>query len=257
MAEPATKRTKSESEAKGSQGPNAVVSRDDWLVARKALLNEEKAAFRARLALAAKRQALPWVKIPDYQFQGPSGPVNISELFGDANDLVVYHVMQGETEEEACQLCCFWMDGFNGTLHHLKPRVNVVGVAAAPYARLAQLKKVKGWDIEIYSAQGSTFNHDFAVEFTEAEQKSNEKIYNYGHSTWSWCDQAPGLSVFHRENGEVYHTYSTYGPGLSEINVVFSVLDIIPAGRNEGGGNSMYWIKHKEQYGQPEKEKAE
>jgi len=163
----------------------------------------------------------------------------------------VYHMMQGITEQEACQLCCFWIDGFNGALPHLAPRVSVVGVAAAPYESLAKLKHTKAWDVDLYSAQGSTFNHDFAVEFTEAERESGDKLYNYGNSAWGWCDQAPGLSIFHKENGQVYHTYSTYGPGLSELNVVFSVLDVLPEGRDEDGGRSMHWVKHKEHYGLP------
>jgi len=144
------------------------------------------------------------------------------------------------------------MDGFNGSLPHLKPRVSVVGIAAAPYEALAKLKQTKAWDVELYSAQGNTFNHDFGVEFTDEEQKSGEKLYNYGAAKWGWCSQAPGLSVFHKHNGEVFHTYSTFGPGLSELNVVFSVLDVIPEGRDETGGRSMFWVKHKEKYGQPE-----
>jgi predicted dithiol-disulfide oxidoreductase (DUF899 family) len=39
-----------------------IVSRDEWLAARKAHLRNEKALTRMRDLVAAERRALPWVK---------------------------------------------------------------------------------------------------------------------------------------------------------------------------------------------------
>ena len=61
-----------------------IATREDWLDARKALLEEEKAFQKARDALAAKRRALPWVAVEtDYRFRGPEGEMSLRDLFGD------------------------------------------------------------------------------------------------------------------------------------------------------------------------------
>jgi len=255
MTEPEPKRSKVDGENK--QDAHPVVSQAEWHKARMELLVEEKAITRARKVVAAKRQAMPWVKVQDYHFHGPTGAVRLSELFGDSNNLVVQHIMQGVTEKDACPMCCFWVDGLNGSLPHLSPRTAVVGVAAAPFEALTKLKQTKGWDVPLYSSHGSTFNHDFLVEFTEEERAAGQKVYNYKSAEWGWCDQAPGISVFTKRDGQVYHTYSTYGPGLAELNVAFGVCDILPEGRNEEAGGHMYWIRHKEKYGLPPEEDAQ
>ena len=53
-----------------------VVSREDWLAARKELLAEEKEMTRQRDRLNARRRRLPMVEIEkDYRFTGPEGGV--------------------------------------------------------------------------------------------------------------------------------------------------------------------------------------
>jgi predicted dithiol-disulfide oxidoreductase (DUF899 family) len=62
-----------------------VVSQEEWLAARNALLIKEKAATRARDALNAERRRLPMVRIEkDYVFEGPDGKVSLLDLFEDA-----------------------------------------------------------------------------------------------------------------------------------------------------------------------------
>ena len=62
----------------------------------------------------------------------------------------------------------------------------------------------------------------------------------------------PGISVFIRNpsNGKVYHSYSTFAAGLSELNIMFNFLDILPEGRAEKDvdNEEMWWVKHKEEY---------
>jgi predicted dithiol-disulfide oxidoreductase (DUF899 family) len=71
-----------------------VVSRDEWLVARKDLLVQEKAATRARDALNAQRRRLPMVEIEkDYAFEGPDGKASLLDLFEGRRQLIVDHFM--------------------------------------------------------------------------------------------------------------------------------------------------------------------
>jgi predicted dithiol-disulfide oxidoreductase (DUF899 family) len=71
-----------------------VVSRDEWLVARKELLVQEKAATRARDALNAQRRRLPMVEIEkDYVFEGPDGKASLLDLFEGRRQLIVDHFM--------------------------------------------------------------------------------------------------------------------------------------------------------------------
>src|SRR5581483_7483355 len=115
-----------------------VVSREDWLAARRALLAREKAFTRMRDALTAERQALPWVKVDkSYVFAGPSGPETLSDLFEGRSQLVVKHFMFGPDWEDGCVGCSFEMDSISGTLVHLRHHdVSFVAVARAPFAKL-------------------------------------------------------------------------------------------------------------------------
>jgi predicted dithiol-disulfide oxidoreductase (DUF899 family) len=58
-----------------------VVSRDEWLAARRALLAEEKEFTRQRDALNTERRKLPMVEIDrEYIFQGPDGQASLLDL---------------------------------------------------------------------------------------------------------------------------------------------------------------------------------
>lgn len=90
---------------------NEVVNEEEWLVARKQLLLEEKAFQVKRDELAAKRQALPWRKVEqEYVFTGESGERSLGYLFGDSSQLVVYHFMFHPDWDAGCKSCSFWAD---------------------------------------------------------------------------------------------------------------------------------------------------
>ncbi len=56
-----------------------------------------------------------------------------------------------------------------------------------------------------------------------------------------------GFSVFRMEDdGRIYHTYSTYSAGLSELHTALKLFDILPDGRNEV--ENLDWVKHLEDY---------
>ena len=65
-----------------------------------------------------------------------------------------------------------------------------------------------------FSSYGSDFNYDFHVSFTKEELAKGKVDYNYGKAEELQKGELPGLSVFYKdENGNVFHTYSTYARG--------------------------------------------
>jgi len=222
-----------------------------WLAASMELLEQEKKFSKERARLAEQRRQLPAYAISkEYIFEAAesNAQVPFRKLFGDNNQLIVYHFMFDESWEKACQSCSFFVDGFDAVLPHLKPRASMVAVAHATAGKLKSLAEWKKWsNMPLYSSHNSSFNFDFQVSFA-AEQP--DKTYNFNR-TWPYGKHAPGISVFQlREDGKIYHTYSTFAAGLAEFQTVFSLLDITPEGRKEKGGNShnMFWLKHKEEY---------
>src|ERR1700752_1616073 len=100
-----------------------IVSRDEWLGARKELLAREKELTRLRDQLAAKRPALPWGKIEKpYAFDGPDGKETLADLFGGRSQLIIKHFMLGPGWSEGCVGCSFELDHIDGILVHLERR---------------------------------------------------------------------------------------------------------------------------------------
>ena len=140
---------------------HAVVTREEWLAARKALLAEEKAFTQARDALSARRRALPWVRIDKpYRFQGSEGELALADLFGSRRQLIVQHFMFGPDWEKPCKSCSFWADGFNGVVAHLAQRDTAfVAVSRAPAEKLEDRKRRMGWTFPWLSDE-SDFSYD-------------------------------------------------------------------------------------------------
>jgi predicted dithiol-disulfide oxidoreductase (DUF899 family) len=230
--------------------PHAIVSQDEWLTARKALLAREKEFTRARDVLSTERRALPWVKIDKaYVFEGPQGRETLSDLFGGKSQLIIYHFMLGPGWVQGCPSCSYLADHFDGANIHLAQRdVSFVVVARAPYAEIEAYKKRMGWNFKWVSSYGSDFNHDFHVSFTPEEKASGKVEYNYAKGEFP-SEEAPGLSTFIKDNGAVYHTYSTYGRGLDMFIGAYHFLDVAPKGRDEAGLPwSMAWVKRHDEY---------
>jgi predicted dithiol-disulfide oxidoreductase (DUF899 family) len=228
-----------------------VVSQADWLTARKALLSKEKSFTRLRDELAAERRALPWMKVEEnYAFTGANGEVQLSELFAGRSQLIVYHFMFHPDWEAGCKSCSFWADSFNDIIVHLNQRdVSMAAVSRAPYPQLAAFKRRMGWTFEWVSSTGTTFNHDFAVSFTPQQLEQGGNNYNFGTRRFAG-PEAPGLSVFAKDGGAIYRTYSCYARGLDAFNGAYQLLDVVPKGRDEGGlSYPMAWVRLHDQYG--------
>lgn len=231
---------------------NRVVSRDEWLAARKQLLAKEKELTRLRDELSVERRALPWVKVEKaYLFDTPEGKKTLADLFEGRSQLIVQHFMFAPDWGEGCVGCSFGADHVDAAYMHLKHHdVTYVAVARAPLAKLDAYWKRMGWRFSFASSYGSDFNYDFHVSFTKDDLAKGKIYYNY-EPTDPFMEDLPGASVFYKdENGEVYHTYSSYARGGEEVLGAYMLLDITPKGRNETGPNRNLtdWVRRHDEY---------
>jgi predicted dithiol-disulfide oxidoreductase (DUF899 family) len=231
--------------------PYRIVSRDEWLTARKALLIKEKALTRAQDALTAERQRLPMVKVDkQYVFDTADGTRTLAELFDGRSQLVIYHFMMGPDWAEGCPSCSLLADHIDGSVVHLAHRdVTLAVVSRAPLANIEAFKRRMGWRFTWVSSYGSDFNHDYRVSFTGDEISSGRIDYNFSTTPFP-LDEAPGLSVFYKNaTGEVFHTYSAYARGGETVIGAYHYLDLVPKGRDETGlAFTMSWVRHHDKY---------
>lgn len=228
-----------------------VVSRAEWIDARKKLLAKEKALTRQRDALAAERRQLPWERMEKtYEFTGPDGKETLAQLFAGRSQLFVYHFMFGPDWEEGCPSCSMLADHVDASAVHLAQRdVTIQLISRAPYEKLAAFQRRMGWKFKWVSSHGSDFNRDFGVTFSPEEVAAPDRVYNYG-SVAPFSEETGGGSVFFRDGtGQVFHTYSTYGRGLEPLLVPYFYLDLVPKGRAEEGlPYPSAWFRHHDRY---------
>ena len=229
-----------------------IVSRETWLEARRALLAEEKAHTRMRDALAAKRRALPWVKVDkDYRFEGPDGPMSLSDLFGRKRQLIVYHFMFNPSRDEGCTGCSFLSDHLDGIVPHLQQKdVAFVAISRAPVSKLEAFRRRMGWSFRWVSSGGSDFNYDFHASFTPEQVAGAPATYNFA-PIQPPIEDLPGTSVFIKdEAGQIFHTYSQFARGGEDVLATYALLDMTPLGRQErdADGNLGDWVKLHDQY---------
>jgi predicted dithiol-disulfide oxidoreductase (DUF899 family) len=252
-----------------------IANREDWLEARRALLEAEKALTRQSDAVAQQRQALPWVRIDkDYCFETEAGTASLADLFAGRSQLLVYHFMFGPDYAAGCPSCSAIADGFNGITVHLHNHdVALVAVSRAPLAKLLPFKARMGWSFPWVSSASGDFNYDFNVSFTPEQEREGAVDYNFRREPpreWRWNQpgsggaenrfaqmagtdtdtyrrERPGLSAFVREDGAIYHSYSSYSRGMDAIWAMYPWLDRAPKGRNETGP----WWRHHDAYEEP------
>lgn len=228
-----------------------IVSREEWLARRKALLAKEKELTRLRDRLSAERRELPWVRVDkEYVFDTPEGRKTLAELFSGRSQLIVYHFMFGPDWEAGCPSCSFLADHMDGAAVHLAQRdVTLLAASQAPLPKIAAYKKRMGWRFDWVSSYGSDFNYDFHVSFTNDEMAEGKVYYNYDRVEFS-SEEAPGASVFYKdETGAVFHTYSTYARGLDILLGAYNYLDLTPRGRDEAGLPwTMAWVRRHDEY---------
>jgi predicted dithiol-disulfide oxidoreductase (DUF899 family) len=229
-----------------------VVSQDEWLTARKALLLQEKQLTKLQDELNAQRQALPWTRVEkSYVFDTPDGQKTLAELFDGRSQLFVYHFMFGPGWEQGCVGCSFFVDHIDGANQHLKHHdLTVVVVSRATLAELTAYKARMGWKFPWVSSFGGDFNYDYHVSFTPEDLADGKVEYNF-ETIESSMDELPGVSVFFKdEDGSVFHTYSSYARGDERGLGAYMFLDLSPKGRNETGPsfNLTDWVRRHDEY---------
>jgi predicted dithiol-disulfide oxidoreductase (DUF899 family) len=201
-----------------------VVSASEWQKANDGLLAKEKAATRARDALAAERRRQPMVEIEkDYVFEGPNGKANLLDMFDGRRQLFLYHFMFAPDvegwPEAGCVGCSMFVDQIGHPAHIHERDTNFVLVSRAPLDRIEAYRKRMGWDLlPWYSSADSDFNEDFGLTTPEGETF--------------------GLSVFLRDGDKVYRTYFTNSRGVEALGSVWTFLDLTPLGRQENWEDS-------------------
>lgn len=228
-----------------------VVSREEWLAARKAHLKNEKALTQFRDLVSAERRALPWTKVDKaYVFDTLDGKKTLAELFDGRSQLVVYHFMWLWDRDLGCPNCSFLADHFDGAdLHLAHHDVSLVVITRGPIAKFAPYVKRLGWKFKWASSQENDFNFDYHVSFTEEELAKGAIDYNYEaiDDPQYQNDEMPGISVFYKdESGDVFHTYSSYARGLDILVGAHNFLDLTPKGRNET--EIMGWVRRHDEY---------
>jgi predicted dithiol-disulfide oxidoreductase (DUF899 family) len=228
-----------------------VVSHDEWMQARQALLAREKEFSREREALALARRGLPWEEVTkDYVFDGPEGKLTLPDLFDGRGQLVVYHFMFPPEWDAGCPHCSFWADSFDGTPVHLRARdTSFTAISRAPIEKIAAYRQRMGWSFPWVSSGQTDFNYDFGASFTPEEVASHAPVFNYGSEPG--FEDREGISVFARdEAGPVFHTYSTYARGIDPVNGTYQFLDLVPKGRDEpSDGDPQFWVRRHDEYG--------
>src|SRR3954453_16457003 len=222
----------------------------EWLAARRELLDAEKEHMRQGDELTARRQELPWVPIEnEYVFETDNGRKTLAELFDGRSQLLVYHFMFGvgfrvDEQNPGCTGCSFVADHFDSAVPHLNGHdVTLVAESIARLEDLHPYKERMGWRFPWVSSLGSAFKYDFAAAFTE-EQQRNGAEYNFRHIDQPF-PQREGVSASALEGGVVPPTYSTYDRGVEQLMGTYGLLDLAPLGRNEEGPAS-WWHRHDE-----------
>src|SRR3984957_1066131 len=220
-----------------------IVSRDEWLAARKQLLLEEKTMTRARDALSTRRRELPMVVVDKaYTFEGPSGKASLLDMFEDRQQLIVQHFMFDPSWEDGCPSCSGAVDELSpGLIDHLNSRnTSFAVVSRAPIEKIERYRQKKGWTVPWFSSFGDSFNYDFNVTI---DPKVAPVMWNYRELDeleqhgMGWLgdgsSEQPGYSTFLRDGDEIFHTYSVYARGTESLGGSYYFLDMTALGRQE------------------------
>ena len=243
-----------------------IGTQEEWLAARRPLLEAEKALTRRGDELAQWRQELPWVRVEkEYRFETDEGTASLADLFRGRSQLLVYHFMFGADYTAGCPACSAIADGFDGFVVHLANHdVTLGAVSRAPLPKIQAYKRRMGWSFPWASSHDSDFNNDFQAALTEEQQRSGAAEYNFRVSDlrpaadtseehnvlgtgvdWAtYTREMPGMSAFALDDGVVYHTYSAYARGLDSLWGMYQWLDRAPLGRNE----TDLWFRRHDEY---------
>ena len=238
---------------------HSVGTQEEWQAARDELLKEEKELTRRGDELAEKRRSLPWVKVEtDYEFETTDGTKSLADLFDGNSQLLIYHFMFGPPYEAGCVACSSITDTLAPNVPHLAARdTKLMLVSRAPLDRLQAYRERMGWEIDWVSAGGTDFNRDIGFTATEEELKPflegeippvvEQMATMSGTDPKGYVTEAPGLSAYALDDGDVYRTYVTGSRGLEPTMAYYFLLDRTPKGRDEKPGEP-HWLRRHDEY---------
>ena len=237
---------------------HTVGTREEWQAALAELLDREKAHTRESDAIAAARRELPWLLVDnDYSFETEDGTKSLAELFDGRSQLLMYHFMFGTEYTAGCPVCSSAADTYNGAQAHLHARdVTFLCVSRAPLDKLLAYRERMGWSFPWVSQNGD-FNADFGAAHTKEELAPflesgelgpvPEIAAQCGTDPAGYLTEAPVLTSFALDGGDVYQTYSTTARGLEPLLVYYALLDRAPRGRDEGDP-PVVWMRRHDEY---------
>jgi len=228
---------------------HTVVSHEEWLEARRALLEKEKVFTQQADEMSVLQRSLPWERVTkEYIFEGRNGKEILADLFDGRSQLIVYHFMFHPDDKAGCPHCSLRADGFAGIGVHLNHRdVTMVIVSRGAYPKLAEYQRRMGWTFKWVSSGASDFNFDYHVSFTPEEMAAKRAVYNYAVRD-PLAREREGHSIFYKDkSGVVFHTYSCYDRGNDKLNLHYHYLDLVPKGRDESG-RGPYWVRRHDEY---------
>jgi predicted dithiol-disulfide oxidoreductase (DUF899 family) len=226
-----------------------IVSREDWLAARTALLAKEREVTHLRDRVSAERRALPWVEVTTrYVFESAAGPRSLADLFQGRSQLLVHHFMLKPGSDHICNGCAAMADHVDAARRHFEHAdLSFAAVSRAGVDEIERAKRRMGWTFQWVSCGANSFNYDFGASFTPEQIARGETVYNYGTTPYA-AEDLPATSVFARNAaGDVFHTYSAYTRGTDQLFTPFNFLDLTPKGRNETEG-TMSWVRLHDEY---------
>ena len=237
---------------------HTVGTREEWAAARAELLEREKALTRQNDEVSRLRRELPWVLVDkDYRFDTEQGEKGLGDLFDGRSQLLVYHFMFGEQYTAGCPVCSSGADTYDGAQPHLHARdVSFACVSRAPLDRLLGYRERMGWTFPWVSQKGD-FNQDFGAAYTKEQLKPflengnlgpvPEIAASCGTDPAGYMTEAPVLTAFALDGGDVYQTYSTTARGLEPLLGFYGLLDRAPKGRNESD-DVPSWVQRNDEY---------
>src|SRR5262245_22017650 len=250
--------TKGEREMTQQMTDRRIGTREEWLAAREQLLAREKEHTRLGDELARQRRELPWVRVEkDYRFETDDGEKSLVELFDGRSQLLVYHFMFGPSYEVGCPVNSSIADTVDGLLPHLHARdVTFLFVSQAPLQKLQSYKRRLGWRFPWVSSAPGDFNFDLGFSHTPEEGREvvaammgggevppivEHNARESGTDAAGYMTESPGLSTWFRDEGGVYHSYSTTWRGLEFVMGYYPILDRAPKGRGESEADWQRW----------------
>jgi predicted dithiol-disulfide oxidoreductase (DUF899 family) len=227
-----------------------IVTREEWLAARRTLLAKEKEFTRARDALNAERRRLPMVEVTeDYRFTGPDGDVGLLELFEGRRQLVVHHFMWNNDVDDdgvehpkdvGCPSCSASADDIAHLEHLHAAGTTLAAISRAPFGKIAAFRARMGWSFPWYSSEGSRFNYDY---WATVDDRVAPVLLNFRDESelaaagidWGPHRRGdhPGVSAFLRDGDRVFHTWSGFARAIEDTGTTRAYLDLTALGRQE------------------------